>query len=100
MTVKASASAGDEATSPYVIAATAATTAPRPRVLKQGDAFAVLDDFGNAFSLQAAEAPGLYFEDTRYLAQPAAHRQRDPAAAPVVLRNRRQWRADCRPDQS
>jgi glycogen debranching enzyme len=69
MTAKVSASAGDEATSPYVIAATAAAATPRPRVLKQGDAFAVLDDFGNAFSLQATEAPGLYFEDTRYLAQ-------------------------------
>jgi glycogen debranching enzyme len=47
--------------SPYVIAA---PPTQRPRVLKQGDAFAVLDDYGNA---QHASAHGLYFEDTRYL---------------------------------
>src|ERR1700744_1737290 len=53
----------DEDNSPFVIAA---PPTQRPRVLKQGDAFAVLDDYGNA---QHASAHGLYFEDTRYLNQ-------------------------------
>jgi glycogen debranching enzyme len=54
--------------SPFTIAATAAVATQRPRVLKQGQAFAVLDDFGNAQATGPA-AQGLFFEDTRYLAQ-------------------------------
>ncbi|GGF34814.1 amylo-alpha-1,6-glucosidase [Aliidongia dinghuensis] len=54
--------------SPYYIAATEAVSTQRLRVLKQGQAFAVLDDFGNAQALGPA-AQGLFFEDTRYLAQ-------------------------------
>jgi glycogen debranching enzyme len=59
---------GEAPASPYIITAAAGAPAQRPRVLKQGLAFAVLDDFGNA---QAAgpSAQGLFFEDTRYLAQ-------------------------------
>jgi glycogen debranching enzyme len=54
--------------SPFYIAATAAVSTQRSRVLKQGEAFAVLDDFGNAQATGPA-AQGLFFEDTRYLAQ-------------------------------
>jgi glycogen debranching enzyme len=57
-----------EANSPFYIAATAAVATQRPRVLKRGEAFAVLDDFGNAQATGPA-AQGLFFEDTRYLAQ-------------------------------
>ncbi|HEV2673761.1 MAG TPA: amylo-alpha-1,6-glucosidase [Aliidongia sp.] len=57
-----------EAVSPFYIPATAAVATQRPRVLKQGEAFAVLDDFGNAQAMGPA-AQGLFFEDTRYLAQ-------------------------------
>ena len=57
-----------EAISPFYISAAAAVATQRPRVLKQGDAFAVLDDFGNAQATGPA-AQGLFFQDTRYLAQ-------------------------------
>ena len=57
-----------DATSPFYIPATAAVATQRPRVLKQGQAFAVLDEFGNAQATGPA-AQGLFFEDTRYLAQ-------------------------------
>jgi len=58
----------EEVNSPYYIAATAAVATQRARVLKQGEAFAVLDDFGNAQATGPA-AQGLFFEDTRYLGQ-------------------------------
>ena len=58
----------DEEVSPFYISAAAAVATQRPRVLKQGEAFAVLDDFGNAQATGPA-AQGLFFEDTRYLAQ-------------------------------
>jgi glycogen debranching enzyme len=45
-----------------------AISAYRPRVLKQGDSFAVLDHFGDAQATGPA-AEGLFFEDTRYLSQ-------------------------------
>jgi len=52
--------------SPFYISASATVGAPRSHVLKQGDGFAVLDQFGD---MQAAKpaAEGLFFEDTRYL---------------------------------
>jgi glycogen debranching enzyme len=58
-----------EARPPYFIAVTAAASAAqRPCVLKHGEAFVVLDEFGNAQATGPA-AQGLFFEDTRYLAQ-------------------------------
>ncbi|HLZ65726.1 MAG TPA: glycogen debranching N-terminal domain-containing protein [Aliidongia sp.] len=61
-------SGAQEEVSPFYISAAAAVATQRPRVLKQGEAFAVLDDFGNAQATGPA-AQGLFFEDTRYLAQ-------------------------------
>jgi glycogen debranching enzyme len=59
---------GDEAVAPFYIQATAETANERSRVLKRGDAFAVLDRFGSAQATGPA-AEGLFFEDTRYLSQ-------------------------------
>ena len=67
MSALAQGSAADEI-SPFYISPSAAVAAQRPRVLKHGDAFAVLDDFGNAQATGPA-AQGLFFQDTRYLAQ-------------------------------
>jgi glycogen debranching enzyme len=53
---------------PFYLPANSSASTQRPRVLKQGAAFAVLDDFGNAQAMGPA-AQGLFFEDTRYLAQ-------------------------------
>lgn len=53
---------------PFYLPVNGNTSSQRPRVLKQGAAFAVLDDFGNAQAMGPA-AQGLFFEDTRYLAQ-------------------------------
>jgi glycogen debranching enzyme len=53
--------------SAFYIPALATTTTYRPRVLKQGDAFAVLDHFGD-IQATGPSAEGLYFNDTRYLA--------------------------------
>jgi len=53
---------------PFYLPVNAMASSQRPRVLKQGSAFAVLDDFGNAQAMGPA-AQGLFFEDTRYLAQ-------------------------------
>jgi glycogen debranching enzyme len=65
--VNAKPSGADIEVSPYYISAATAVATQRPRILKQGDAFAVLDDFGNAQA--SGPAPqGLFFEDTRYLA--------------------------------
>jgi glycogen debranching enzyme len=61
-------SGAEEELSPFYISAAAAVATQRPRVLKQGEAFAVLDDFGNAQATGPA-SQGLFFEDTRYLAQ-------------------------------
>ncbi len=54
--------------SPFYIASTSTATARRSHVLKQGDSFAVLDQYGD---IQAdGPAPeGLFFEDTRYLSR-------------------------------
>jgi glycogen debranching enzyme len=51
---------------PFAIAVTDKTSSYRPRVLKQGDTFLVVDPFGD---MQAREpcAEGLFHEDTRYL---------------------------------
>jgi glycogen debranching enzyme len=57
-----------EATAPFYIPAVAVTTTQNTRVLKRGDIFAVLDYFGGAQASGPA-AEGLFFEDTRYLAQ-------------------------------
>jgi glycogen debranching enzyme len=57
-----------EATSPFYISASAIGTTSRPRVLKAGGTFAVLDRFGN-FQAFGPVAEGLFFEDTRYLSQ-------------------------------
>ena len=57
-----------EEISPFYISAASAVATQRPRVLKQGDAFAVLDDFGNAQATGPA-SQGLFFQDTRFLAQ-------------------------------
>ena len=53
---------------PFYLPVNAIASSQRPRVLKQGTAFAVLDDFGNAQAMGPA-AQGLFFQDTRYLAQ-------------------------------
>ncbi|GIL41745.1 amylo-alpha-1,6-glucosidase [Rhodospirillales bacterium TMPK1] len=53
---------------PFYIPANAATTSYRPRVLKQGDTFLVLDPFGDAQATGPA-AEGLFHRDTRYLSQ-------------------------------
>jgi glycogen debranching enzyme len=58
----------DETVTPYYIPATAETTGGRTHVLKRGDLFVVLDRFGSAQATGPA-AEGLFFEDTRYLAQ-------------------------------
>jgi glycogen debranching enzyme len=62
------ASGAKEAISPFYIPATGAVATQRPRVLKRGDVFAVLDDCGSA-QASGPSPEGLYFEDTRYLAQ-------------------------------
>ncbi len=59
---------GGEPQGPYYIPATAETISERARVLKRGDAFAVLDRHGSAQATGPA-AEGLFFEDTRYLSQ-------------------------------
>jgi hypothetical protein len=66
----ASAMASDakEEFSPFYIPATPAVVMQRPRVLKQGDAFAILDDFGNA-QATGPSPEGYFFEDTRYLSR-------------------------------
>src|SRR5579862_530155 len=51
----------------YIPIETAARSTARRRVLKNGDCFAVFDDFGNLDSTSAAE--GLFYEDTRYLSR-------------------------------
>ena len=53
---------------PFYIPADAAHATYRERVLKFGDAFAVLDHFGDAQATGPA-AEGLFFEDTRYLSR-------------------------------
>ncbi|MDB5365522.1 MAG: putative amylo-alpha,6-glucosidase protein [Rhodospirillales bacterium] len=53
---------------PFYIPANAATTSYRPRVLKQGDTFVVLDPFGDAQATGPA-AEGLFHRDTRHLSQ-------------------------------
>lgn len=63
--------AGDRAAetgrlSPFSIPASAAVAGHR--VLKNGDSFAVFDEFGHAQAAGAA-AEGLFFEDTRYLSR-------------------------------
>jgi len=68
MKVADAASGGEASASPYMITAAGAQPASRPRVLKQGHAFVVLDDFGHA-GADGPSAQGLFFEDTRYLAQ-------------------------------
>jgi glycogen debranching enzyme len=60
--------APDEPISPFYIPASSAAGIARANVLKHGDCFAVLDDFGNAQATGPA-AEGLFFEDTRYLSQ-------------------------------
>jgi glycogen debranching enzyme len=52
----------------FYIPANAATTSYRPRVLKQGDTFLVLDPFGDAQATGPA-AEGLFHRDTRHLSQ-------------------------------
>jgi glycogen debranching enzyme len=53
---------------PFYIPANAATTSYRPRVLKHGDTFLVLDHFGDAQATGPA-AEGLFHRDTRHLSQ-------------------------------
>ncbi len=53
---------------PFYIPANAATTSYRPRVLKQGDTFLVLDPFGDAQATGPA-GEGLFHRDTRHLSQ-------------------------------
>jgi glycogen debranching enzyme len=61
--------AGETGTvSPFYISSSVAVPSYRPRVLKQGDAFAVFDHFGDA-QATAPGSEGLFFEDTRHLAQ-------------------------------
>ncbi len=60
--------AAESAGTPFYLPAGGGASTQRPRVLKQGAAFAVLDDFGNAQATGPA-AQGLFFEDTRYLSQ-------------------------------
>ena len=59
---------GNAAVSPYYIPSTAAVATLHSHVLKQGDSFAVLDDFGDV-QANGAAPEGLFFEDTRYLAR-------------------------------
>jgi glycogen debranching enzyme len=58
----------NEAPSPFYIVASAIGSQSRPRVLKFGGIFAVLDGFGNSQAFGPV-AEGLFFEDTRYLSQ-------------------------------
>jgi glycogen debranching enzyme len=55
-----------EWTSPFAIPATDKTPSYRPRVLKHGDTFLVVDPYGDAQARDAA-AEGLFHADTRYL---------------------------------
>jgi glycogen debranching enzyme len=57
-----------ETTSPFYITASAISSQSRPRVLKRGGIFAVLDGYGNSQAFGPG-AEGLFFEDTRYLSQ-------------------------------
>jgi glycogen debranching enzyme len=54
--------------SPFYIPAMSVTTTQNTRVLKRGDVFVVLDHAGGA-QVSGPAAEGLFFEDTRYLAQ-------------------------------
>ena len=56
------------AISSFYIPATAAAAARGRRVLKNGDIFAVLDEFGH-IQASGPAAEGLFFEDTRYLSR-------------------------------
>ena len=60
------ASVDGDPTSPFYIPATASIQESWPRVLKQGDTFAMFDQHGDI--LNAAQNPaGIFHEDTRYL---------------------------------
>src|SRR4051794_5703724 len=52
----------------YRIEATGAFREPRTRILKHGDTFAVLNDFGDIAG-HGGSPDGLYHDDTRYLSQ-------------------------------
>jgi glycogen debranching enzyme len=54
--------------SQFRIAATEGIREPRTRILKQGDTFAVSNDFGDMIA-EPASPDGLYHRDTRYLSQ-------------------------------
>ena len=54
--------------SPFYIPATAPVSIQGRRVLKHGDCFALLDEFGSA-QATGPGPEGLFFEDTRYLSQ-------------------------------
>jgi glycogen debranching enzyme len=54
--------------SPFYIPSSVTVPSYRPRVLKQADAFAVLDHFGDV-QATGPGSEGLFFEDTRHLSQ-------------------------------
>jgi glycogen debranching enzyme len=54
--------------SPFYIPSSVTVPSYRPRVLKQGDAFAVFDHFGDV-QATGPGSEGLFFEDTRHLSQ-------------------------------
>src|ERR1051326_9441941 len=57
-----------ESDSQFRIEATGAFREPRTRILKHGDTFAVLNQFGDLAG-DRGSPDGLYHEDTRYLSQ-------------------------------
>ena len=59
---------GSEAESQFRIEATGAFHEPRTRILKHGDTFAVLSQFGDMVG-DAGCPDGLYHQDTRFLSQ-------------------------------
>jgi glycogen debranching enzyme len=59
---------GETAVSPFYIPSTSAVATLHSHVLKQGDSFAVFDDFGDV-QANGGAPEGLFFEDTRYLAR-------------------------------
>src|SRR5579883_1239291 len=60
--------AGGEAVSPFYIPSVASVRASRPRTLKHGGTFVVLDSYGDA-QADGPSSEGIYHEDTRFLSR-------------------------------
>ncbi|NAZ36480.1 amylo-alpha-1,6-glucosidase [Rubellimicrobium sp. CFH 75288] len=70
---------GQAAPGPHAVAVTTSLAEQRLRILKSGDAFAVLDPMGD---VRPGSPEGVYFRDTRYLSR---HRLVLGGQAPILL---------------